>query len=58
MDYTYIMRQAHTDRLEDAGVIHYRPVDGFRLRRPRLRHRPAPVRHLRAAALAIVNLIR
>jgi hypothetical protein len=58
MDYMYIMRQAHNDRLEDAGVIRYRPTDGIRLRLPRLRHRPAPVRHLRAAALAIVNLIR
>jgi len=58
MDYMYALRHAHTDRLETAGVIQYRPADGFRLRLPRLPHRPAPVRHLRAAALAILNVIR
>lgn len=58
MDYIYIMRHAHNDRLESAGVVQYRPADGFRLRLPRLRNRPAPLRPLRTAALAIVNLIR
>jgi hypothetical protein len=57
MDYIYIMRHAHTDRLESAGVIQYRPADGFRLRLPKLRTRSAPVRQIRAAALAIVQLI-
>ena len=57
MDYIYIMRHAHIDRLEAAGVIQYRPADGFRLRLPRLGNHPAPVRQVRAAALAIVQLI-
>ena len=57
MDYIYIMRHAHTDRLENAGVVQYRPTDGFRMRLPKLRNRPAPVRQVRAAALAIVQLI-
>ena len=57
MDYIYVMHQAQKDRLEDAGVVQYRPVDGLQLRLPRLKNRPAPVRHLRAAALAIVSLI-
>jgi hypothetical protein len=57
MDYIYIMRHAHTDRLENAGVVQYRPADGFRLRLSRLRLHPAPVREIRAAALAIVNTL-
>ncbi|MBZ0302085.1 MAG: hypothetical protein K8J31_20210 [Anaerolineae bacterium] len=57
MDYIYVIRHAHTDRLESAGVIQYRPADGFRLRLPRLRIAPTPVRHLRAAAVAAIQLI-
>lgn len=31
MDYIYIFRHAHQDRLENAGVVAYRPADGFRV---------------------------
>ena len=57
MDYTYVMHQAQRDRLEDAGIVQYRPADGLQLRLPWRQIHPAPVRHLRAAALAIVSLI-
>jgi hypothetical protein len=57
MNYIYLYRQAHQDRLEAAGVVQYRPADGIRLRLPRLGNYRAPVRRLRAAALAVANLI-
>ncbi len=31
MDYIYNFRHAHQDRLENAGVVAYRPADGFRV---------------------------
>jgi hypothetical protein len=41
MDFQYTFRQAHQNRLEDAGVVQYRPSDGFRVfsharRRPQI----------------------
>jgi hypothetical protein len=61
MDYMYTFKQAHNDRLENAGVKTYRPNDGFRVLTPKT---PSP-KHLlkqanksvRVALATITNLL-
>jgi hypothetical protein len=57
MDYQYAFRQAHQDRLEDAGVVQYRPADGFRvLRHARRRQYVSPAPRLRSVFVALVSV--
>ena len=56
MDYQYTFRQAHQDRLEDAGVVQYRPIDGFRVLKAK-RERRIPVQRLRPVLVSLINLL-
>lgn len=59
MDFQYNFRQAHKDRLEDAGVIQYRPADGFRvLRRNSLDNRQRYMRRLHKIIGTFVSIFR
>jgi hypothetical protein len=59
MDYQYTFRQAHQDRLEDAGIIQYRPADGFRIlgRQPRTQRHTTRNRQRLSFATALLNII-
>jgi hypothetical protein len=58
MDFQYAFRQAHKDRLEDAGVVQYRrPTDGFRVRKATPTSRRAPLARLRPVLLSIIHLL-
>ena len=57
MDYHYAFRQAQKDRLEDAGVIQYRPNDGFRVFGRQRSRRQALIRPIRLAYAAIINFL-
>ena len=57
MDYQYAFRQAHKDRLEDAGFVQYRPADGFRvLGRAGRPSRITPAQRLRVVYAAIMSV--
>ena len=56
MDFHYTFRQGHQDRLEDAGVIQYRPCDGFRVLKVK-RELRLPVQRLRPVLASLINLI-
>lgn len=56
MDFQYTFRQAHQDRLEDAGIVQYRPTDGFRVLKAKRDPRQT-ARRLRPALAALINLI-
>ena len=55
MDFQYAFRQAHKDRLEDAGIVQYRPADGFRAFKAERNPRRSPVQQLRVVFAAIVS---
>ena len=57
MDYQYAFRQAHQDRLEDVGVVQYRPSDGFRVLKPRRNLLSAAVQRLRPVLVVLINLL-
>lgn len=54
MDYQYAFRQAQRDRLEDVGVVQYRPADGFRVQAA---NRRSPVSATFRFALAVLASI-
>ena len=56
MDFQYTFRQAHQDRLEDAGVVRYRPCDGFRVLKSR-RNPRRTVQQLRPVLNTIISLL-
>ena len=56
MDFQYTFRQAHQDRLEDAGVVRYRPSDGFRVLKVKRSPRQAAQR-LRPILTILNNLL-
>lgn len=57
MDFQYTFRQAHQDRLEDAGIVQYRPSDGFRVLKAKRDGRRIPVQRLRPVLVSLINLI-
>ena len=57
MDYQYAFRQAHKDRLEDAGVVQYRSADGFCVFKPERAPRRALVPHIRPVLVSLINLL-
>jgi hypothetical protein len=57
MDYQYTFRQAHQDRLEDAGIAKYRPADGFRVLKAKHQGQRTPARQLRPVFAALINLL-
>ena len=57
MDFQYTFRQAHQDRLEDAGVVQYRPSDGFRVfRKAHLRPQIARSQRLRVVFATLFSI--
>ena len=58
MNYNYTFKQAHQDRLEDAGVKQYRPADGFNvLKGKRDDSKRSVAQGLRPILATIINLI-
>lgn len=59
MDFQYNFRQAHNDRLEDAGVIRYgyQNTEGYVLENDEQPKRKAVVQQVRRAVLATVHLL-
>ena len=57
MDIQYVFRQAHKDRLEDAGIVQYRPSDGFGMIRTRRNDGGRLTQRLRLALITLVNLV-
>lgn len=56
-DFQYTFRQAHKDRLEDAGVVRYRPSDGFRVVKARGTKQRVSVQRLRPVLTSLINLV-
>jgi hypothetical protein len=56
MDFMYNFKQAHKDRLEDAGVVRYRPSEGFRVLKAK-RDPRRTVQRLRSVLTTLVNLL-
>jgi hypothetical protein len=58
MDYIYTVRNAHKDRLEDAGVVTYHPEDGYGvLNNPRTILRKQ-LQRLRTLAVTVLQVAR
>ena len=59
MDFQYNFRQAHNDRLEDAGVRHYgyQNTDGYVLGNDEQPKRNPVVKQVKRAILATVHLL-
>jgi hypothetical protein len=58
MDFMYNFKQAHKDRLEDAGVVQYRPADGFHMPGRNRRRQPSPAAsRLRSVVTAIASFL-
>lgn len=56
MDFQYNFRQAHKDRLEDAGVIRYRHIEGVELKPSTEKPKSRVVRQIRFALATILNI--
>ena len=57
MDFQHTFRQAHQDRLEDAGTNRSRPADGFGVLKPKRDTKQAVVKKLRPVLTTLINLI-
>lgn len=56
MDFQYNFRQSYRDRLEDAGIVQYRPRDGFDVLKPVHKNQVVLVYRLRLVLNTIIAL--